>query len=83
MSPPLLVAYILIFVGVCVTAISYMFFPKERSSTVPVSQLVSPPPAENTVPFSYNVPVDSHMNYKEDVVIVVEHPDERIAVGVR
>jgi hypothetical protein len=59
-----------------------MFFPKERSSTAPVSQLVSPPPAENTVPFSYNVPVDSRMNYNKDVVIVIEQPDDGVVVGM-
>jgi hypothetical protein len=82
-SAPLLVVYIVIFVGVCVTAISYMLFPKEQSSTAPASEIVSLTPDENTVPFSYNVPVDSHMDYKNDVVIVVEHPDDKIAVGVR
>ena len=84
MSPtaPLLVVYIVIFIGVCVAAISYMPFPREYS-TAPVSQLVSQEREENTVPFSYNVPVDSHMNYKNDVVIVVEHPDDKISVGVR
>ena len=81
-SAPLLVAYIVIFVGVCVAAISYTLFPREYS-TAPVSQLVSQERDENTVPFSYNVPVDSHMNYKNDVVIVVEHPDDKISVGVR
>lgn len=34
------------------------------------------------VPFSYNVPIDSHMNYKNDVVIVVEHPDEHVTIGM-
>lgn len=82
-SAPLLVVYIVIFVGVCVAAISYLLFPKEQSSTAPQSQTVSLAPEEDTVPFSYNVPVDSHMNYKNDVVIVVEHPDDKIAVGVR
>lgn len=80
-SAPLLVVYIVIFVGVCIAAISYMLFPRENSTT-PVSQLVSQE-RDDVVPFSYNVPVDSHMNYKNDVVIVVEHPDDKIAVGVR
>lgn len=82
-SAPLLVVYIVIFIGVCISAISYMLFPKEQYSTAPDSQMVSQERDENTVPFSYNVPVDSHMNYKNDVVIVVEHPDDKIAVGVR
>ena len=82
-SAPLLVVYIVIFVGVCVTAISYMLFPKEQSSTAPQSHIDSLATEEDTVPFSYNVPVDSHMNYKNDVVIVVEHPDDKIVVGVR
>jgi len=34
------------------------------------------------VPFSYNVPVDKHMNYKNDVVIVVEHPNKHIEIGM-
>lgn len=82
MSAPLLVVYIAFAVGVCVAAISYMLFPTEESSTTPDSETDSVAPDEITVPFSYNVPVDSHMNYKKDVVIVVEHPDERIAVGM-
>jgi len=58
-----------------------MEYPTEYD--IPVSHTPSSPAtAENTVPFSYNVPVDSHMNYKKDVVIVVEQPDERIAVGM-
>jgi hypothetical protein len=59
-----------------------MIFPKEQSSTAPVSQLVSQE-RDDVVLFSYNVPVDSHIDYKNDVVIVVEHPDDKIAVGVR
>lgn len=82
-SAPLLVAYIVIFVGVCVAAISHWLFPKEQYSTAQESQIDLSERDENTVPFSYNVPVDSHMNYKNDVVIVVEHPDDKIAVGVR
>jgi len=82
-STPLIVVYIIIFVGVCIAAISYMLFPKEQSSSAPQSHIGSIAPEEDTVPFSYNVPVDSHMNYKNDVVIVVEHPDDKIAVGVR
>lgn len=83
-SAPLIVVYIIIFVGVCIAAISYIISSREQTSTAPVSHTTSsPPPAENTVPFSYNAPVDSHMNYKKDVVIVVEHPDDKIAIGVR
>jgi hypothetical protein len=53
---------------------------KSTRATTPVSQTVSED--EIIIPFSYNAPVDSHTNYKKDVVIVVEHPDERIAVGM-
>ena len=81
-SAPLLVAYIVIFVGACIAAISYMLFTSEQTSTAPESQIISQE-RDDVVPFSYNVPVDSHMNYKNDVVIVVEHPDDKIAVGVR
>lgn len=82
-STPLLVIYIVIFVGVCIFAISYIISSKEQPSTAPVSHTTSsPPPGENTIPFSYNVPVDSHMNYEKDVVIVIEHPDDKIAVGM-
>jgi archaeosine-15-forming tRNA-guanine transglycosylase len=59
------------------------FLPKEQSSTAPTPQVaVITESEQNTVPFSYNVPVDSHVNYKNDVVIVVEHPDERVAIGM-
>jgi len=76
-------APILFFVGISFTAIVYMFTNKSEDATAPVSQTVSTAQDENTVPFSYNVPVDSHMDYKNDVVIVIEHPDDKIAVGVR
>jgi hypothetical protein len=69
--------------GISFTCIAYMFFQKEQSSTAPTSQVaVITESEQNTVPFSYNVPVDSHVNYKNDVVIVVEHPDERVAIGM-
>jgi hypothetical protein len=82
-SAPHLVAYIVILVGISFTALLYLVRIELYRATAPVAQAVSTAPDENTVPFSYNVPVDSHMNYKNDVVIVVEHPDDKIAVGVR
>ena len=62
---------------------SYMCFPKEQTSTAPMPQVPVITESEHIpVPFSYNVPVDSHMNYKNDVVIVVEHPDEHVTIGM-
>lgn len=81
-SAPILVGCILLFSGICLTALAHMLFPKEQSPNAPDSETDSVAPDEITVPFSYSVPVDSHMNYKKDVVIVVEHPDDRIAVGM-
>ena len=82
MSAVILVVSIVFIVSFSCAAISYMLFPKEQTSTAPTPRVaVITESEENTVPFSYNVPVDSHMNYKNDVVIVVEHPDERVAIG--
>ena len=76
------VASILCIVGISFAAAVYMFTRKSEDARAPVSQLVSQE-CDDVVPFSYNVPVDSHTNYKNDVVIVVEHPDDKIAIGVR
>ena len=76
-------ASIICLAGISFTAIMYMFTHRREDATAPVSRTVSLAPAENTVLFSYNVPVDSHMNYKNDLVIVVEQPDDKIVVGVR
>ena len=84
MSSVVLTASILFLLGMSVSLIAYTCVKSTMEYDIPVSHTpISPATAENTVPFSYNVPVDSHMNYKKDVVIVVEQPDERIAVGVR
>ena len=83
MTTVITVASIIALAGISFTAIVYMLTHRVEYTTAPVSQLVSQEREENTVPFSYNIPVDSHMNYKNDVVIVVEHPDEKISVGVR
>ena len=83
MSTVIFVSSIIFLVGFSFTAIAYLFSHRSENATVPISRTVSLTPAENTVPFSYNVPADSHMDYKNDVVIVVEHPDDKIAVGVR
>ena len=87
MSSVVLTASILFLLGMSFSIIVYACAKStmeyQTEYDIPVSHTPSSPaPAENTVPFSYNVPVDSHMNYKKDVVIVVEQPDERIAVGM-
>jgi hypothetical protein len=83
MSSVVLTTGVLFLLGMTVSLIVYTCAKSTMEYEIPVSHTpISPAPAENTVPFSYNVPVDSHMNYKKDVVIVVEHPDERIAVGM-
>jgi hypothetical protein len=82
MSAVILITAMIYLVGISFTCIAFMFFPKEQTSTAPTPWVaVITKSEQNTVPFSYNVPVDSHMNYKNDVVIVVEHPDERVAIG--
>jgi hypothetical protein len=83
MSAVILTTASICLVGISFTCIAYIFFPKEQTSTAPTPRVaVITESEQNTVPFSYNVPVDSHMNYKNDVVIVVEHPDERVAIGM-
>ena len=86
MSAIILTAAMVCLAGISFTCIAYMFFQKDQSSTAPTPPTprvaVITESEQNTVPFSYNVPVDSHMNYKNDVVIVVEHPDERVAIGM-
>lgn len=54
------------------SALPYVLFPKEQTTSLTES---------DDIPLSHNVPVDSHMNCKNDIFIVVEHPDEQIAVG--
>ena len=82
MSAVLIVIYTTILVGICVATISMMIlFHKEQSSTAPVSQIVSPT-NDVIVPFTYNIPVDSHMKHTTDVAIVVEQPDEQIWIGM-
>jgi hypothetical protein len=81
MSAVLIVIYTTIIVGICVAAISMILFHKEQSSTAPVSQIVSPT-NDVIVPFTYNIPVDSHMKHTTDVAIVVEQPDEHIWIGM-
>lgn len=62
---------------------SYMCFPKEQTSNAPMPRVDVITETDHTpVPFSYNVPVDKHMNYKNDVVIVVEHPNKHIEIGM-
>jgi hypothetical protein len=83
MSAIIFVVSIVFFVSLSCAALSYMLFPKEQTSTAPTPQVPVITETEHTpVPFSYNVPIDSHMNYKNDVVIVVEHPDEHVTIGM-
>lgn len=87
MSSVVITAGVLFILGSTICCIVYTCAKRtmeyQTEYDIPVSHTpISPAPDEITVPFSYNVPVDSHVNYKKDVVIVVEHPDERIAVGM-
>jgi hypothetical protein len=82
MSAIIITSIIIVIVGISFTYI-IAYFPKEQTSTILTPRVaVITESEQNAVPFSYNVPVDSHMNYKNDVVIVVEHPDERVAIGM-
>ena len=83
MSAVILVVSIVFFVSMSCAALSYMLFPKEQTSSALIPQVPDITETDHTsVPFSYNVPVDSHMNYKNDVIIVVEHPDEHVTIGM-
>lgn len=83
MSAVILVVSIVFFVSMSCAALSYMLFPKEQTSTAPMPRVdVITEYDHIPVPFSYNVPVDSHMNYKNDVVIVVEHPNKHVTLGM-
>jgi len=83
MSAVILTAAMVCLAGISFACIAIMFFPKKQTSTAPTPRVaVITESEQNTVPFSYNVPVDSHVNYKNDVVIVIEHPDERVAIGM-
>lgn len=91
------VVSVVFFVTLSCVTLAHIFFPKEQTSAAeegvrgvramaPISQVPQVPvitESDHTpVPFSYNVPVDSHMNYKNDVVIVVEHPNEHVTIGM-
>ena len=83
MSAVYFVISIVLFVSLSCAMLSIRLFPNEQTSTAPIPQVPVITETEHTpVPFSYNVPVDKHMNYKNDVVIVVEHPDEHVTIGM-
>lgn len=83
MSAVILTAAMVYLAGISFACIALMFFPKEQTSTAPTPRVAVITESDHIpVPISYNVPVDSHVNYKNDVVIVVEHPDERVAIGM-
>ena len=83
MSTVIFAASIITFISICFMAFACLFATRKDTASIPVSRTVELiPPDDNTVPFSYNIPVDSHMCYKNDVVIVVEHPDDKIVMGM-
>lgn len=91
MSSPIFVMSLTVIIGITFTAIGYMLYNRietvpdiEAQNTTPYTAPHTVPNTEpNTVPFSYNIPVDSHMRLTKDVaVIVVENPDEKISVGM-
>jgi len=67
------ICMIAIFSAVCIGLIC-LFPPEPELEIVPIISPDTLPP-----PFYYNVD-DS---FKKDVVIVVEHPDEKISIGTR
>lgn len=83
MPVAILVVSIVFFATLSLVTLSYVLFPKVQTSAAPIPQVPVITESDHTpVPFSYNVPVDSHMNYKNDVVIVVEQPNKHVTLGM-
>jgi len=73
-APFVAICAIAIFSALCIGGIVCLFPPEPDLETV---QII--PPDTLPPPFYYNVDDP----FKKDVVIVVEHPDEKISIGTR